>query len=196
MTAVEFAGPLPEQISAIRRALVDLDARRAELAAARDVDGLAFGVAGLAELIGDLGVIQRSARLDIAGVLIEEETDPKARPKRYVEGLGIVEVPGGMERKNWESKRLLRRLVMDLVVDSATGEQVPYDSTLEFAEAVLAMLEEVLPLGGWLSWKVGSYDRAKRIYSGLRGRGIDPAEWCDEGEKERIAQVPKRRGVS
>ena len=53
-----------------------------------------------------------------------------------------------------------------------------------------------LPLNPSLNWRVGAFDRATKKWSGLRGFGINPAEYCEEVLKERIATIPKRAETS
>lgn len=182
-------------LRAIRSAMLDLDDQRLALVEAGDVDRLANGAADLKVVIGDLNTLHRNVRSDLAAMLIHrhevEGGNPKRRPKVEVEGLGVVEVPSGRERKNWKSVELVRRLVTEAIVDTETGE-MRHDSVPKAVAEILKVLEDCLPLTGSLGWRVGTFDKVSEEWTGLRGHGIDPDDWSDEVEKDRLAEIPKR----
>lgn len=186
-SAVEVVEPLGNLMS-IRTGVMAMDERRAALAEAGDIDGLAIGAADLGDLVGDLQTVQRQARLDVARLLQATFTGT-GRPKKEIPHLGVVEVPGGNERKEWKHDKVLREVVMGVVVDPETGEVTDHGGPVKTAEAILATLLEVC---GTFGWRVGTYDRSTDTWSGLRGLGIDPGDYCTEQEKERIATIPKR----
>ena len=105
----------------------------------------------------------------------------------------MIDVPGGSERKGWESRRLLHKLIRDVVADPDTGELRTFDGPLDVADAITAVIEDCLPITASTGWKVGSKNKVTGEWdNGLRGRGIDPDEWCDVIDKPRLAVVPKR----
>jgi hypothetical protein len=211
---LEPTSPLPQRsdaVLAMRHAITRLDDQRADLEAAGDVDSLAYGAADVALLKRDLGTLERATKASIAHVLIGElmaEIDEareageserrltamaRRRPKREVEGLGRVEVPGGNERKNWDSPRLLRDLMLQAVVDPDTGELREFPSGPAMVDAIYEVIAKCLPITGSLSWRVGSLDKATNEFTGLRGQGIDPDDYSDNIEKDRLAVVPKHK---
>lgn len=181
----------------LRRALLGLDDQRIALVAAQDADGLAFGSAALRDIITDLSALKRNVDADLAALLLAcheaAGLTPRRNPKHFVEGLGEVDVPGGNERKNWESEAILKLLVQRTFFDHETGEKkdlgTQEDAVAEFVE----ILKSCLSFGGSTAWKVGTWDGATKSYvGGLRGVGIDPEDFCDEQAKQRLAVIPKR----
>lgn len=181
-------------VADLRRAFLVLDDERKTLAEAGDVDRLAYGVADIASIVGDLNTIKRSAEADIAAIMLAEHGERRGNPKHEVPGLGVIDVPGGTERKGWESRKLLERLVRDVVADPETGELRHFESPVDVAEAITAMIVDCLSITPSTAWKVGTKNTATGEWdNGLRGRGIDPGDWCDVVEKPRLAKVPKRQ---
>lgn len=175
-------------IDELRKALVLIDDQRQALAEAGDIDGLAWGLSQLDLLVGDMRAIERAGRGNVAALMDSEWEDmgKKGRPRREVPGLGVIEVWGGSERKNWQSERLLQQLILSTIVDE-NGE-LRRDSPLLLAERIYAVLVACLPITASLSWKVGQHGKG----TGLRGQGIDPAMYCDEVEAPRLAKIPKQ----
>lgn len=197
-----FAGAPLSSVAALRRGLMALDDDRQALAKVGDVDTLAFGVADLTVLISDLQTLQRSARDDIAKVLlwnraVENEAleadgkkPKKGNPKHEVPGLGIIDVPGGNEWKDWDSPALLRRLMSEAILEN--GELRHFDHPNEVVDAVYDVLVACLPVTASLGWRVGQFDKVTEEWTGLRGAGIDPEDYASHTAKARLAVVPKR----
>lgn len=189
-TAIEVAPPPPiDAVTALRRGLLQLDDQRAAMAQAGDYRNLAFGAADLAAIIADLSAIHRQARLDVARIIAATYEGPGV-PKVLIEGLGEVKVPGGNERRGWDSEALLRKLVRELIIDEDGA--LRYETVTEAADAIVQLVLDVLPVSASTDWKVGQQDKATGEWSGLRGYGIDPADWCSEVAKPRLASIPKR----
>jgi hypothetical protein len=182
-------------LAKIRGAFLNLDDQRLAMYADGDYAGLAHGSADLKVIIDDLATLQRDIRLNIAELLIAEHEAAggslKRRPKAQIEGLGEVEVPGGKERKGWQSKELLNYLLMEAIVDPDSGEMIE-GTAAEIIAAILPVLHDCLPLTASLGWKVGSKDATTGKWSGLRGHNIDPDDWSEETDKVRLADIPKR----
>lgn len=174
----------------LRASLTYLDDVRADLKLARDVDNLAHGAADVALIIGDLRALERQTKADIAEIMLEDHGTARGNPKRTVEGLGIIDVPGGNERKNWDSERLLRKIMLEAIIDE-NGEIMP-GSPAELTDVLFKALVEVLPITPSLGWRVGSFDKATQQLTGLKGRGVDPDEWCENTPKQRLAAIPKK----
>lgn len=202
-------------LMALRQAIMVLDDQRAALVERGDYEGLAFGGRDLGVLVGELDTVLRQVRVDVAELLDAEERDRRdeireraeaegkrvprfaqpdvrlGRVKREVEGLGLVEVNGGYDRKGWQSLALLRHMLGvaldDMpIFDAETGEDAH--------EAVYARLMEVLgdtmPLHPSLQWKVGT-DWEGKPPTGLRKYGVNPDEWCERTDKTRLASWPR-----
>lgn len=186
-------------LAALRRGLLALDDQRAEMVARQDADGLAHGSADLRDIITDLSALKRNVESDLAVLLLAcheaAGLSPRRNPKHFVEGLGEIDVPGGNERKDWDSKAILKLLVQRTFFDHETGEKkdlgTQEDAVAEFVE----ILESCLTFGPSTSWKVGTKDSSTGGYvNGLRGVGIDPEDYCTEQAKPRLAVIPKRPG--
>lgn len=178
-------------IAGVRQLIMAMDDRRAELAEAGDIENLAHGAADVDLLIGEFSVVKRQAQADIAKVMAEE-----GERKREIPGLGIVEVKGGFDRKNWESAKVLHRVIMEAIVDKETGEFIPFGSPTDLADAVEAAIKVCLGMTGSTAWKVGEPKADGTYKGGLRSLGIDPTDYCDEVEKPRLALIPKRKVIS
>lgn len=187
-SAIETQGdPLP----ILRKAALALDDQRADMVARRDKVGLANGSADLALFQSDLAAVQDAVRRDLARLMLEDHGDKRGNPKLEVDGLGVVDVPGGREWKKWESMKLMRRLAFSAILDD--GGEVRADmAPSDVVEAVLEKLTACLPTGESVAWKVGQLDKATGEWSGLRGQGIDPEDYGDFEDKPRLAKIPKR----
>jgi hypothetical protein len=178
-------------IAGVRQLIMAMDDRRAELAEAGDVDNLAHGAADVDLLIGEFSVVKRQAQADIAKVMAEAD-----ERKREVPGLGVVEVKGGFDRKNWESGKVLHRVIMEAIVDKETGEIHSFDSPTAFATAVENNIRACLGMTGSTAWKVGERKPDGTYKGGLRSLDIDPTDYCDEIERPQLAIIPKRKVTS
>jgi hypothetical protein len=175
-------------ISGLRNLFVQMDDRRIALAKEGNVEALAHGAADVDLLAGELSTIKRSAQADIARIFAAT-----GEKKREIPGLGIVEVKGGSDRKNWQSRKVLRQIVMRAITDSETGELI-VDSAKGAADAIEEAISTALGMTGSTSWKVGAWDAtAEEWKGGLRSLGIDPADYCDEVPKPNLAVIPRRK---
>lgn len=203
-TSVEQRQGLAE----LRRGLMALDDQRMAMTAAGDVDGLAHGVADIRDILSDLRALERACLVDEGQLLLYFHAisggKPHRNPKHVVPGIGEVKVPGGNDRKGWESEDLLRLLTDKVVkaqkaleLDAETGELIATDedtsTVAEFAESMVEMLLSCVSFTSSLSWKVGQQDSVTKEWSGLKGYGIDPSDWCEETPKPRLAEIPKRQ---
>lgn len=179
----------PSGVLALRQAIVALDDQRQAMTERKDVTNLAWGAADLAAVIADLQTLRRQVTADIA-TIVAEGYEGRGRLKVDIPGLGRVEVPSGNERKNWQSRELLRKVVWDVVFDPETGGY-RYDTANEMVDAIIDAVERTMPVSGSTSWKVGQFDKATETWTGLRGQGIEPDDWCDVEAKPPLAVVPK-----
>lgn len=191
-------------LAELRRGLMVLDDQRLAMKDAGDVDGLVIGVADIRDILTDLRALERACIVDVAQLLMvfheASGGKPSRNPKHITPGIGEVKVPGGNERKGWESEKLLRLLVKNLVdeqrstePDPATGELADTLTVPEFAETMIEMLLACVPFTSSLGWKVGTYDKGTDTWTGLKAFGIDPGDYCDETPKPRLAEIPKRQ---
>lgn len=212
------SAPRTPGLLALRGALMALDNERIALAEAGDYEQLARGGAAIDIIAGDLGAILRSTKLDIARILDTAESERRAaiRAEEYpgvdeddpaipyslsprlgpvraeVEGVGAVDVNGGWDRKNWQSMKLLERMLhialdpMDLW--STEGEE-QHDAVIE---RLMDVLGEVMPLHPSLQWKVGRYAKGKPP-TGMKRFQLDDEEWCDRTPKPRQASWPRQQ---
>lgn len=183
--------PNRDLILSLRHLFVQMDDRRAELAEVGDVENLAIGAADVDLLAGELSAIKRQAQSDIAKILAA-----RGERKVEVEGLGVVEVKGGMDRKNWKSREVLREVIFRALVDPETGEwHNPDADAIDIAKAIEEAVANCIGMTGSTSWKVGEWDaKTERYKGGLRSVGIDPEDYCDEVPKPALATIPKRKG--
>ena len=103
----------------LRLLFAQMDDRRSELAKAGDVESLAHGAADVDLLASELNTIKRSAQTDIARIFAET-----GERKREIPNLGVVEVKGGFDRKNWKSRDVLREVIFRALVDPGHGCRV------------------------------------------------------------------------
>lgn len=187
-----------EGVAALRRGLLTLDDQRQELARVGNVDDLAYGVADLGVVMDDLSNLRRAARDDIAKILLARQQEARDRgekvrgnPKHEVPGLGVIDVPGGNEWKDWDSPRLLRKLMRDAILDE-DGDLLHFDHPAEVVERVYEVISACLPITASLGWRVGQFDKTTEEWTGLRGAGIDPEDYATHAAKPRLAKVPNR----
>lgn len=127
--------------------------------------------------MGDLGYELRQARADVG------EAAHHAMPSRYasVEGVGDVEKSWGLDRKGWEHDALL-----DLILARSRDERKADEKTGEYESEVEAFKRVLRDCAGFSYWKVGKKEEG----TGLRGRGIDPSDYCREEPKRVSIDVP------
>ena len=132
------------------------------LAEAGDYEALIRGLEPLQQILTDLRLLEFDVKKHIAATM----------PERIVSvpGVGTVERKMKITRRNWDSDELLRKIVVNALVDKETGE-IP-SSPIEAVEAVVAEIKACVPFTGSTSWRVGA----------LKERGFDPDEWCEENK--------------
>ena len=173
----------------LRLLFAQMDDRRSELAKAGDVESLAHGAADVDLLASELSTIKRSAQTDIARIFAET-----GERKREIPNLGVVEVKGGFDRKNWKSRDVLREVIFRALVDPETGEWYnPEADAIDVAKAIEEAVANCLGMTGSTSWKVGEKAPDGTWKGGLRSVGINPEDYCDEVEKPKLAIIPKRK---
>lgn len=206
--------PSGDVLLSLRRAIVALDDQRAALAEADDMDGLLFGGRDLDVIVGELSTVLRQVRVDVARILDDDEwarraeiredalaagreppawTDPDTRLGRItreVEGIGLVTVNGGYDRKGWDSLGLLRRMLHVALDPMEIWATDASDNTGAAIERLMEVLGDTMPLHPSLGWRVGT-DWGGKPPTGLRKYGIDPDAWCDRTDKDRLAGWPK-----
>lgn len=104
-----------------------------------------------------------------------------------VEGVGSAEKKSGTTRKAWEHQRIAARLAARVAderrVDLETGE---IDETpLPPAELAMKVADEIVSCAGVSYWRT----------TALRGRGLDPADYCEE-ERGRPSVIIRRASAS
>ena len=201
-------------LMALRQAIMVLDDQRAALAEAGDYEGLAFGGRDLGVLVGELDTVLRQVRVDVAELLDDVERErrteireralddgkkvPKfaeedarlGKVKREVDGLRLVEVNGGYDRKGWQSLDLLRKMLGIALDDMALWTSEGEDAHAAVYDRLVEVLGDTMPLHPSLQWKVGT-DWEGKPPTGLRKYGINPDEWCDRTDKLRLASWPR-----
>lgn len=181
--------PPPSAIGLLRAAVLAMDDQRAGMVKRGDTTALAWGGAQVALVAGDLADLLRQVRSDLA-VLVENDYEGKGKAKLDIEGLGRVEIDGGWERKNWESAKLLRLLLLKAIVDPETGELTEAPPSV-IVSRIFEVLNDCLPITGSLNWRTGSYDRATESFTGLKKYGVDDEDFCDRIDKPKLARIPK-----
>lgn len=189
---LESVGAAPiqrsEALLSVRQGIAQLDRQREELVKADDRQALAWAAHDVDQVKRDLADLLRALQSDLARLMLSDHTG-RGNPKLMVPGLGEVDVPGGNERKNWESKKLLREIVMTSLVNE-DGALLAEDA-VGAASLIIDALTETLPLNASTAWKVGQKVAGSDDYKGgLRGRGIDPSDYCEETAKPRLAKIP------
>ncbi len=210
---------VPEQVRqdplmALRQAIMVLDDQRAALVELGDYEGLAFGGRDLGVLVGELDTVLRQVRVDVATLVDAEERErrdeireraeaegkkvPKfaepdvrlGRVKREVEGLGLVEVNGGYDRKGWQSLALLRTMLSIALDEMPLWTSEGEDAHAQVYDRLVEVLGDTMPLHPSLQWKVGT-DWEGKPPTGLRKYGINPDDWCERTDKTRLASWPR-----
>lgn len=129
---------------------------------APDVQGLAFMLAHVREA---------KRKLSDAEKMVEDElVKSMAGKEETVEGLGVITMRSGAQRKGWDHDSLIRALphaigpkvVPEFLIDKETGEEY---SGLSVVADLLTELRKATSF----SWKT----------TGLRPLGIDPDQFCE-----------------
>jgi hypothetical protein len=131
------------------------------------------------------------AQLMLAGHVDEGGKRKRGNPKHEVAGLGVIDVPGGSEWKGWESERLLRDLIT-LALIEPDGTYRSFDHPKDVADSVYETLVTCLPATASLQWRVGSIDKATGQPTALKAAGIDPNDYAERVDKERLAKIPAK----
>ena len=178
-----------ETLLAVRQGIAELDRQREALVLADDKEALAWAAHDVDQVKRDLSDLLEAITSDLGRLMLQSHTG-RGNPKLQVPGLGEVDVPGGNERKGWESAKLLHDLIWNAVYDENTGH-VRHDSIFGAVDAVEQALLDTLPLSQSTAWKVGQkVAGSDEFKGGLRGRGIDPGDYCEETAKPRLAKIP------
>jgi hypothetical protein len=127
-------------MAAMNDVLVQVDARRAELADDRDWQSLAHGLKALREFKANLDIVIRAVEDDVAAHMPEK--------KIPLEGVGLLERRAANQRR-WDSEGLLQYMVRDVLDPDHTGE-VNYDRMWDLIEA----LKKAIPFTASLGWRV------------------------------------------
>ena len=127
-------------MAAMNDVLLQADARRAELADARDWQSLAHGLKVLREFKANFDILLRAVEDDVAAHMPEK--------KIPLEGVGLLERRGANQRR-WDSEGLLQYMVRDVLDPDHTGE-VNYDRMWDLIEA----LKAAIPFTASLGWRV------------------------------------------
>lgn len=111
---------------------------------------------------------------DWQGELTEWLADALGYNRLEIEGVGVVEIKRGVDRKAWDRRALLRAVLDSRrAPDPVTGEMVGSDSGRAVVDDEFVScsqdLSRVLDV-----WNLG----APRV-TALRERGIDPGEFCE-----------------
>lgn len=203
---------------ALRRAILSLDDQRAGLAEVGDMEGLVYGGRDLDVIVGELSTVLRQVRVDVARIIDDAEhrrreriredklaegkeppawTDPDrrlGRLTREVDGFGLVTVNGGYDRKGWDSLGLLRRMLHIALDPVEVWASDGSDNTNTVIERLMEVLGDTMPLHPSLGWRVGT-DWAGKPPTGLRKYGVNPDDWCERSDKDRLAAWPKEEGA-
>lgn len=128
-------------------------------------------------LLDDVGFELRQAKADVG------EAAHHAMPGRYatVEGVGDVEKSWGYDRSGWDHDSLF-----NLVLARARDERGVDEETGEYEDPAVVVLRVLRECAGIGYWKVGNKDKG----TGLKGRGIDPDEYCTVTDKRPSVSVP------
>lgn len=230
MSAIEqWGGHLPvgrraAALGPIREAIAALSDQAIALHEAGDHEALAAGGQDLETVVDELSTLHRDVRLFVADLIDKRErvlraADAERREAEgkkpiqrndpdkalgmvrcEVPGVGAVEVNGGWDRKNWESDKLLRRMLhvaLDglSIFDAETGE----DARDLAIDRVFEVLNDTMPVTPSMQWRVGTWPKTDpktgetvKPATGLKLYGIDDENWCDRTAKPRLARWPNR----
>lgn len=201
----------------IRHAIARLADEATALFEAGDYESLAAGGQDIEVVIDELSTVYRDVRLFVASIVDHREREARVRDaaerasdgrrpikrndpdaslglvRTEVAGVGAVEINGGYYRTNWQSDKLLRRMLhiaLDgmSIFDATTGE----DARDAAIERVAGVLTDVMPIRPSMQWRVGSWPRGDQPATGLKLYGINDADWCDRTDKVRLASWPRR----
>jgi hypothetical protein len=136
---------------------------------ADDVDALGHGITNLARLGRSL-----SALGDEAKKLARAWLDRHDVYKVPVVGVGVIKRDSGLTRTQWRH--------LDLMVEVV--KRGFESGAISHPNEVPAFLLSVISSP---SWKVGTKDAVTGEWSGLRGLGLDPADWCLEDRKATVS---------
>jgi hypothetical protein len=149
------------------QALIALtDARMGEFAG--DIDALGHGIRNLTQLTAALRTLTDEVK-KLARAWLDESDQYKVA----VEGVGVIKKDSGLTRTEWRHADLLAEVIKR---GFASG-RIAYPNELP---------KFLLEVFGSPSWKVGQEDKATGEWSGLRGLGLDPADWCVEGRNHTV----------
>jgi hypothetical protein len=167
------ATPNTDVLRQVREGITGLSDAAKELAEAGDWESLIKGLAPLQDILSDLRLLESEVKRHIA------DTMPEFRVS--VEGVGTVERRKSITRRNWDSHELLRKVVMQALVDPVTGE-IP-NSAIEAVDQVMQSVQACLPITKSTGWRVNA----------LRDRGFDPDEWCEQNLNGYTIQFNRRK---
>jgi len=161
--------------------------------------------AGSIDRIADVAQALTAVKGRVSDLLYDARR--KARPLmpagRYVApGVAVVEKDYGRDRTEWEHAMLLDAVLPALVQDAmragvaeSMGDADAVAYSTRVARALAPLLLEVMTPG----WKVGEHGKLPRVdfatgevvtpgrpASGLRGRGIEPADFCREQSRATV----------
>lgn len=146
-------------LTALRRAIADVDTQRQDLVDAGDLHNLAHGLAQLAAILGDLRQLKDAVEADVASLMEAKKVE--------VPGLGVIERRKATTRKAWDWPSLLPALVRGDLDPDGTGE---LPAAGEVVDTLVTLIQEVI-LGGGTS--------KAPLVGGLKARGFDPDEWAE-----------------
>lgn len=155
----------------LREALAAAGAQAARLADEHDIEALGYGLVQLKAVAADL----RTLVDDVTQLVVREApTNERGYYEPFtIDGVANFEVLRKGANRKWSSEDLLRRVVLQAMVDPETGE-LPTDAEREVAERVVTALAKVVPFTGSLGWRV----------TALKEMGIDPDEWAETTRPE------------
>lgn len=140
-------------MTATARALIEQEHKLAT--DTNDLESLCLTLADFRELRRTIAVMED----DLSDLIAQQ-----VHVHREVDGIGIVEVKKGANRKAWDHDRLT-----ELVTARALDERKLDENTGEYERESEAVARALRDCAGFSYWKV----------TGLRKRGIDPDEYCE-----------------
>jgi hypothetical protein len=168
---VQPEGKTPEHsdaLRALRRIITELDAERASLVEAADLDKLAIGLSAIRTLIGDLRMLADATEANVVELMPQ---------RRYeIEGLGTLERRKGTDRKAWEWESLWPLLVRPTLDPDGTGELPDLPTTVA---SLTSLTQEVIGL---------TPSKQPRV-TALRAMGVDPDDWCEVSPGRTSVQI-------
>jgi hypothetical protein len=156
-------------IEGLRHWIMTADDMRAELAEAGDYQSLAFALAQLRTLMGDMRMLTDAIEANVADLMPERRLE--------MSGVGVFEKRRATARKQWDWQTLLDDAIGKALVDPETGE---LPSTVGAAvQLVVDTIMDVAPLTPSANARVGA----------LKERGLDPGSYCEEEARGYKVQV-------